>query len=271
MNEGTGFDYADLIERVLRDDVAMTYFVDHWYRIAPTVFDLRERMPGKLRVSDAGTCRLALWADVHNRFDLPEDVNAVDDKMQPGIIDGARSAYLIAAGIKRWYWPLTVTIEQRIDAWNTPGHADLIVWAEPEPIEVVECKMTLYTKPIADPKDRHDYWLHQACRYALGVGAPHFVVLVHAPGVWNGPTRASFRDSTAEWATKTDHEYARLADALDDTAPEPDRGIADTRPEWIDAGGERWRCKSCRYSQCGNNENPAKPTVDTIVDELARL
>ena len=267
MNDGTGIDYAALIERVLRDDLAMTYFVDKWYHHAATVFDHRPRKSGKLRVSDAGTCRLMLWADVHGKFDLPEDVNSVDDKMQPGILDGARTAYLIAAGIKRWFWPLTASIEQEVDACGIPGHADLIVWADPDPIEVIECKMTLYSKPIVDPKDRHPYWLHQACRYALSINAPNFVVLVHAPCVWNGATRASFRYSTDEYMAQTVDEYGRLAAAFGDDAPEPDRGIADPRAD-VD---ERWRCKSCRYSQCGNNENPKRPTVDTIVDELATI
>lgn len=262
-NSGTGIDYPKLIERTISDDLAMTYYVDSWYHMAPTIFDHRPRptIPGDtqklIRVSDAGTCRQQLWADLHDKFDIPDSPSLILDKMYSGILDGAVTAYLIAAGIKRWHWPLTAVIEQAIDARGVPGHADVVIYAEPDPIEVVESKLTLYPKGIADPAIRHTYWLHQACKYALGVGAPFFVVLVHAPAAFTGATRQAFRYATADHAVTTEAEYARLRQAQNNEAPEPDA------PE-----DESWRCRSCRYSQCseGRNVNPRRKFEEVIVD-----
>jgi hypothetical protein len=267
-NSGTGIDYPKLIERVYSDEVARHYFTESWYRRSATLFDARPRpvIPGDthklVRVSDAGTCRQQLWADLHDKLDIPDNPVMIDDKMEPGILDGARTAFLIAAGIERWYWPLTAVIEQAIDARGIPGHADVVVYAEPDPIEVIECKLTLYPKGIDDPETRHTYWLHQACKYALGVGAPFFVVLVHAPAAFTGATRQAFRYSTVEHAVTTEAEYARLREAQHDAAPAPDA------PE-----DESWRCRSCRYSQCseGRNVNPRRKFEEVIVDEIGVL
>ena len=255
---GTGIDYAELIDRVLGDETAMRAVRNHWDKFSSGILDDRPRLPGSLRVSDAGSCALSLWAQLHDKLDIPDDVHSLDARMQPGILDGTRTACLIAAGLQRWYWPLTAVVEQTVDHGMVPGHADLVVYAEPDPIEVIECKMTFYTKGIEPPEERHKYWIHQACAYANGVGAPNFVVLVHAPAAWNGPTRRSFRYVTDEWATDTNIEYFRLAQATLTVPPEAD-------------AIEDWRCKSCRFSQCERNANPLRPTVDTIVDEIGAL
>jgi hypothetical protein len=203
-----------------------------------------------------------VWADIHHLLDLPENPAALDDKMHAGITDGGRHAYLIAAGIKRWHWPLTTSIEQVIDADGVPGHSDVGVWAEPDPIEIIENKLTMYTKAIEDPALRHPYWCYQAAKYALGIGAPYFVVVVHAPAAWNPPTCRSFRYATVEWAVRTEAEYDRLRTAERDEPPPPDA------PE-----DEAWRCKSCRWSQCseGRNLNPLRPMIEVIADEMGVL
>ena len=256
----TGIDYADLIRRVYADDVALHHFEELWWATAPNIFSDRKRGAGKLRVSDSGACRLSLWADVHGKLDIPENIEMRDSRMEPGIVDGARTACLIAAGIRRWYWPLTCVLEQPTGT-DIPGHADVIVMAEPDPVEVIECKQTFFSQPITAPEEQnkkgedHRYWIYQACRYAMDVGAPSFVVLVHAPGVWQPPARRAFRYDTAAWSNETLLEYTRLAGALEDAPP-----IADPR--------EAFRCRSCRYSQCEQNENPLRPVVDRIVDEV---
>jgi PD-(D/E)XK nuclease superfamily protein len=259
----TGIDYADLIARVLQDRIATLHMRELWHAYARNVFDDRERDEGKLRVSDSGSCKLSLWAELHDKLTIPENYASMDDKMQPGILDGARTACLIAAGIRRWCWPFTTEIEPELDYGYGPpypivkiaGHADLVVYAEPDPIEVVECKMTLYTKGIEPPENRHRYWIHQACAYALGLHAPSFVVLVHAPAVWNGPTRVAYRYNTADYAEETAREYERLTLATLDDPPEAD-------------ADEDWRCKSCRYAHCERNMNPRLPSIETIVDEV---
>ena len=259
----TGIDFPDLIRRVYADDQALHHFEELWWATAPNIFSDRKRHAGKLRVSDSGACALALWADIHGKLDIPENLEMRDSRMEPGIVDGARTACLIAAGIKRWFWPLTTILEYPTGD-DVPGHADVIVMAEPDPVEVVECKLTMYSQPSPPPEEPnkkgedHRYWIYQACRYALDVEAPSFVVLVHSPGAWNPPTRRAFRYETAAWRDETLREYARLATALGDTPPP-----ADAR--------EEFRCRSCRFSQCERNVNPLRPVVDRIVDEVGVL
>lgn len=254
----TGIDYPELIKKVLADDVALNYFHEQWERNAHTAFDDRAREAMTVRVSDSGACSLSLWADLHGRYTIPDDFGSVDSRMQPGILDGMRTACLIAAGISRWYSPLTTILEPTVVSNGIRGHADVLVCAEPDVLEVVECKMTLYTKGIEPPDKRHRYWMRQACMYALGMEAPNFVVLVHAPAVWNGPTRMGFRYATADYADETRREYERLAHALLDEPPEAD-------PDFD------WRCKSCRFGNCELNDNPRRPCVETIVDEIGVL
>lgn len=248
-------DYAALIKRVLADKSAMHEARRCWFVHAANILDDRPRTAGKLRVSDAGACSLSLWAEIHGKLDIGENYQTLDSRMQPGQLDGARTACLIAAGIKCFYWPLTVQLEQLLDHELVPGHADIIVYAEPDPIEVVECKLTLYGKGIKPPEEEHRYWIYQACLYAMHVGAPTFVVLVHAPAAWSGPSRAAFRYYTDDWRLETVEEYARLAQAMRDDPPEADPP-------------QDWRCKSCRYSQCERNVNPLRPVVERIVDEV---
>lgn len=245
----TGIDYGDLVRRCYTDEKAMKLFADRWWVVAPHLFDDRKRKERSLRVSDSGACRQQLWADVHGKLDIPDNLEMRDSRMEPGIIDGARTACLIAAGVERWHWPYTTRIEQETDADGAvPGHADVIVLAEPDPLEVVECKLTMYDKPTPPPHEEDDrgedrlYWLYQACRYAMSVGAPSFVIAVHAPAAWKSPKRQQFRYETDVWREKTIAEYERLATALLDERPEPD-------PR------QDFRCKSCRYSQCSENRN----------------
>ena len=252
----TGIDYPELIKKVLADDLALNYFHEQWERNAHTAFDSCPRAPLSLRVSDSGSCSLSLWADLHGKYTIPDEVGSVDSRMQPGILDGMRTACLIAAGISRWYWPLSTILEPSVDCNGIAGHADVLVCAEPDVLEVIECKMTFFTKPIEPPEERHKYWIHQACMYALGMEAPHFVVLVNAPAVWGGnPTRRAFRYLTADFEAETLREYARLGRALLKEPPEAD-------PDFD------WRCKSCRYAGCELNANPLLPRVETVADEV---
>lgn len=261
---GSGIDYPDLCRRVTGDELALQYFRELWAEHAPRIFDERARVNGALRVSDSGECALKLWADIHGAFDIADNLESADSRMELGTLDGAKTACKIAAGIRRWYWPLTVLIEPELDCGGIRGHADVVVYAEPETaIEVVECKLTFYSKAIEPPDainlkgEDHKYWIYQPCRYALGVGAETFVVLVHGPAVWSGQRRKQFRYFTEDWRGATMVEYDRLAHAVGTEPPE-----ADVR--------EKWRCEYCRYSiaHCEHNLNPYGPVTVTIVDAL---
>lgn len=256
----TGIDYADLVKRVSGDDDAMGYFRELWAQYAPRAFDERKRRPGKLRVSDAGDCALQKWYDIRGELDIPDDYESVDSRLEAGILDGMKTSCKIAAALLAWFWPLTARIEVPIDDEDVPGHADVVVYAEPDAIEVVECKLTFTTKAIMDPTepdkkgDTHEYWCLQAAKYALAIGAPSFVVLVHAPCTWHGPRRRQFRYETELWRERVITEYARLDRATWETKPKADPT-------------ESWRCEYCRVStiHCERNVNPrglvGQPTI----------
>jgi hypothetical protein len=259
----TGIDYADLVRQVVADEHAMDLFRAYWRETSGRIFDERERREREVRTSDAGRCTLNLSIELAGFYDIPDDYESYESRMQLGILDGAKASCLIAAGIQRWHWPFTTQIEPEVEFGGIRGHADCIVCAEPQPIELVECKLTFYTKGIEPPDvpnargEDHKYWIYQACHYALAVNAETFCVLVHAPAAWNGPKRKSFRYITDDWRDETIAEFARLQRATGPDAP------ADPR--------EAWRCVSCRFSQCERNANPLRPTVERIVDELGAL
>lgn len=255
MTTGTGIDYGNLVLRVLGDQRAFDRARELWREHSPRIFDNdRERQGNKIRPSDAGRCKLQVYAELHGLYDMPENLSDIDSKMHMGIVDGARTTCLIAAGIERWCWPLSAKIEVPIDSVGDilPGHADLVVYAEPDPMEVLECKLTLWPKSIDAPDKRHKYWVYQACRYAIGLGTPTFAVAVHAPCVWNGERRKTFVYERDVWLQETMLEYGRLGEAENDEPPEPDVNYAEAE----------WRCRSCRFGQCERNTNPLLPAAE---------
>lgn len=266
----TGIDYADLPKRVAADPVAMAYYRDLWRLHAPTIYDERDRVNGKLRVSDAGRCALELYGELHGLYTLDDDYESLDSRMMAGIADGLRTCCMVAAGIRRWYWPLHLEIElPNLNDDGIPGHTDGITYCGDDAQEVIEAKLTFQTAKIEPPDapnnrgERRLYWIYQACRYAMNVGTPTFVILVHAPAAWHGPKRAQYRYQTEVWAERTTAEYDRLSKALRDDRPAAD----------VDELEARFRCKSCRVGvvNCEQNVNPLNPVTLRVVDELEAL
>lgn len=272
---GTDIDYVKLIDGVLGDEKALEMANRNWRKVAGDIYERNQERNG-LRVSDAGRCVRELWADYHSRLDIPESAKGLQ-RMRDGQRSGAENACLIVAGIERWL-PFYAKVEVEILDDGVPGHADVIVYDDThEPhiaLEVVECKRTMWTggvdadfllkaaQQIRDPLKRENaiaaareaapaegkpFQCIQSAKYALGVGAPHFVIVTDAPATMprNGPTMAAYRYATADWAIEVDAEYMRLDMALADEMPEGD-------PK------EAWRCKSCRFAGCERNENPLR-------------
>lgn len=258
----TTVDVVALIKRA-KTDPTLQKQAAHWSAIAigDALKDDHNRSPGKLRASDAGACVLSLWADVHDLYDVAEDVEAQLFKMDTGTMIGAHYASLLKAAIEceTSKHGLTCDIEVALEADGITGHADAIIsrvrtpsveseeWYS-EPIQVVEFKSTFggFSMPNAPDEPYKNgntrlYHVHQAVRYAISAGAPLASV------VTVNPAKGMRQDDylVGDWIGRTDLEFARLAAALGEVAPAEDRK-------------EAFRCSSCRFSKCPKNENPLR-------------
>lgn len=258
---GTGVDWGYAIKEAIRDKQIFATAKDLWRAGSPALFDDRLRLdPHGLRISDAGRCVRELNGELYGRFDIPENYDQIDSRMQSGILDGGKAACLAAAFVKHRLWPMTAVLEAYAEFCGIPGHADLAILIEPdEYVEVVEFKESQFPKAADVPRD---YYMLQACAYALALKAPAFAVVVHTPAAFKAPRRRCFRAMTEHWADRTAADYTRLVRAQEEAIPEPD--VRDD---------EGWRCEYCRLSQCGLNKNPLNPRqiVDVVVDEVGVL
>jgi hypothetical protein len=263
-----GIDYADLCLRVLDDELAYSFFEEEFDKMRG-LFG-RHKLPPSLSPSKAGSCPLSLWSELHGHDHLPENVQTRDSKMEPGIVDGARSQALIKAGIRRWYWPFSTREELEITHDGMTGHTDQVLMLDPDPIEPIEHKLTLYTGAIEPPEhvdkrgEHRKYMIYQCCWYAIALGTETFTVMIHAPATWHPPYRRQFRYFTDEWRAETLAEYARLEPATHTEPPEADPP-------------NEFRCESCRYASergfplCERNRNPFKPLEERVEDTLEAL
>lgn len=244
--------YVDLINEVLLDDAALARADELAAQQFAESYRRKHDHGGHLRISDAGECVRRTWARVHDAEDIPENARGLR-KMRDGSRSGVETACLIVAGIERFHADLGARCEVDVDYNGIPGHADVIVYtAGPKAIEVVECKRTGgYWAPTKanpegpTPESKAPWYITQACAYAQGVGAETFVILVDTPAD-HGTDLRQFRYYTDEWRFDTAVDFDRLAPALLDEPPEGD-------------AREDFRCVSCRFSNCGRNENPLRP------------
>ena len=221
-----------------------------------------ESAPGalKLRASDAGRCVRELWAEVHDKRDLPEDAQGML-KMNTGSLVGAWLACLLGAAFEEQDYGAHA--EVAMDRDGITGHADLFITRavekgagmRAEPALIVEFKFSAWTGKHDGPKPYH---LIQAAQYARMVGAPQFIVIQYYPA-----TQARFDKEigtkvsephiepsqvyeTKDFVSETDAEYVRLRVGLGDEMPLGDPA-------------EAFRCRSCRFAGCERNINPKNP------------
>lgn len=250
MNAGTGISYPELIDRVLLHPQAMARANELCAQAMAELYTRNhDRQSGKLRISDAGGCVRNVWADIHGAFDLPENPRGLR-KMHDGSRSGVEYACLIVAGIEWFYRPMTARAEVDVRYEGAeyeiiPGHCDVVVYLEPDALEVVEIKRTGSWK-FTTPEEHAPWYVAQACAYAIGLDAEAFVILVDTYAAKGNDLQQS-RYSTADWVESTHLDYARLSAALLDEAPEGD-------------AIEAFRCVSCRYSECSRNRNPLNQT-----------
>lgn len=201
-----------------------------------------DRKPGALRGSDAGGCVRAVYADVHDLLDIPDDYDSKLFKMNGGTMSGAWLAALLAVGLEtdeRYQ----VSLEHEIDEHDFTGHIDALIYRDEKPWCVVEMKATFVNGAPKAPDDPYKngnvrtYQIIQAAKYAAYVGAPYIAVVTSSPG----GMRCDWYDYAA-WEDAAVEDTARLMDALGPTMP-----AGDPR--------ETWRCNVCKFSKCESNKN----------------
>jgi hypothetical protein len=246
------------IENALRDDALLQRAREYHAEIAGDVL-LRnhERAPGSLRISDAGSCSLELWAKLNDKLDIPEEPKSFL-RMNNGSLMGAWLACLLKAGLEKAHDWRTL-LETTVSHDGIPGHVDATVLSGLMACEAtVEFKLSAWTGDWrGDCKPAHRL---QSGKYALAERAPqHFVVVYYASSpdrIYDKATKEWFAGewlvvhpfTTEETEFDVALEYERLRAALSKDAPAADPP-------------EAWNCKYCRYSKCERNKNPNRPAT----------
>ena len=206
-----------------------------------------------VRASDFGSCRLALWAEMHDLNDITRD--PIDDslsRLDVGALMGAWLGALLEQGAVDDGW--NVALEY------TPvggGHIDALLYHNPQGIaidhHVVEFK-TGYDTGI--PKADSAAHQLQAAKYALATDAARFTLCYVKVAAPKGKRIAQFTFDAEPYRELVAQEIKRLESAFDNEAPDPDPL-------------EVWRCYTCRYGACSKNKNKAK--ADTAARDLEEL
>lgn len=229
--------------------------------VAKALADEHTRTPGRIRASDAGRCVRELWADIHNKLDLPIDATTQLSRFDIGTFYGAWLACLLKASLESRDPNIRVAVEVETERAGITGHADAIIcqcssqlaMPQPEdfkPIYVAEFKSTYGKSNKKLPSDDKFYQVAQVTDYALAYDVPMGGVITFAPAAWPAEDRFTFEDcDPAVYELRTDIEYQRLQAALLDEMPDGD-------PE------QPWRCQSCRFSKCELNKNNAANVLE---------
>lgn len=245
----TGDDIRAAIERARTTPELLEDARAHHSAIAAAVLSRNhDRVPGQLRISDAGSCQRELWAKNLGLLDIPEDAKS-SLRMDNGSLFGAWVACLLKAGIEadaERDWRVLAEVETSHD--GIPGHVDAVILESVlGALATVECKWTASPKVYRDPQPSHRV---QSGAYALGERAPqHFVVVYFACSWAKDDFLVVHSFDTDETAFDVAIEYGRLRGALAETMPDPDPP-------------EAYLCKSCRFSKCERNANPNRPAPD---------
>jgi hypothetical protein len=252
MSSAPAFHVTDL------DSERMTALLDHartdprllgiartkFAQMAPDLFE--ERKP-HLSLSNAGSCALSLWAELHGKNDIPDGSFYARDR---GTLMGAWYAALLGTALYEGEPRLHPFAEFTLQYDGVPGHADLALYDAPDAsgfcLAVIDFKTTgafQTPEPHESKKDGTSdiHYCLQVAAYALSLGAPWFAIARFLGG---GRLVVSWYE-TASWKPAVDAEVARLRTAEKDEAPAPDPRAA-------------WLCESCRFSGCARNRNPRR-------------
>lgn len=208
----------------------------------------------ELHASDAGRCRLELWAALHGKLDLPENPETILTRFDLGALFGAWNAALLAAALEKYAPHLETVLEPVVVYRSVTGHIDALVRDRETKVAlwVVEFKSTYFSRPPDAPDKHAPYQVLQAATYAKATEAPLFTLFIVAPAVQKVYDKATktryappkYRQDdyrTADWAADVDEEIDRLETATEAQPPEQD--VQDS-----------WRCASCRLGACPLNE-----------------
>lgn len=196
----------------------------------------REQSQG-LRISDAGSCSLALWAKVNGELTIARDPMTSLSRLDAGSIFGAYLGRLYKAGCARR--GVLVLLEEEVECDGIPGHIDIRL---PEYKHIYDVKSN-YDNKKYDRKQGH---AQQIGMYADSYDDDYTASI--ALFRLATPTRA-FRLTEYEIdqenliadAKAESFRLRRAAGAV--IPPEPDIASA-------------WVCKSsCQYGSCSRNTN----------------
>ena len=255
----TGRDVLAAIERRCSDPEIRSIAAAHYAITAPAALaNDHSRKPGTIRASDAGRCVREVWADVHDKFDLPQDAITQLSRFDLGTLYGAWLAALLKATLEteepnRYRVRCEVVVERH----GIPGHADAFIDEQLAPDEWVpvfctEFKSTYTIKNNDAPSEKRPYQAVQVSHYSLDKrnATKDCGIITMAPAAWPAENRFTFEDIDPDvWALRPEVEYGRLGAALLDEMPEGDPDAP-------------WRCTGCRFSACELNKNPAVNMVE---------
>lgn len=202
----------------------------------------RDQEPG-LRISDVGSCSLALWAKVRGELTMPRDPQATWSRLMAGSMFGALLGRIFKAAMDRRRVECELEILVTID--EIPGHVDIVL---PVYQHIYELKSTYFTKSTG-PSSFH--WL-QAGMYCDALGGDYTAsIIMIQPTLTGARPRlieypAENMEQVIEDARRESFRLRRAAGAI--VPPE-----ADVLPE-----EKSWRCKTCQYGRCSENQNPLK-------------
>ena len=228
-----------------------------------------------IRASDFGSCRLALWAEMHNLNDITRD--PIDDsltRLDVGALMGAWLGALLKQGANDDGWDVALEyipaggghidalIRRRCGGCNEDGEGngetngmlcmscDGAAWSQ---AHVVEFKTGYDTGAPKADSAAHQL---QAAKYALATDAARFTLCYVKVAAPKGKRIAQFTFDAEPYRELVAQEIKRLESAFDNEAPDPDPL-------------EVWRCYTCRYGACSKNKNKAK--ADTAARDLEEL
>lgn len=255
----TGRDVIAAIERGCLDPKIRAVAAQHYAASAQALGNDHSRKPGTIRASDAGRCVRELWAEIHQKSDIPQDSVTILSRFDMGTLYGAWLAALLKATLEsedkdRW----RVECEVLIDRHNVTGHADAVIIEYGDAAKklqravlTAEFKSTYGKSNKKPPSEDRFYQVAQVTHYALDKahGSPMGTIITFAPAAWPAEDRLTFEDQEPEvYELRTEMEYERLAAALLDEMPEGD-------PD------KPWRCEGCLFSECERNKNASQNTV----------
>ena len=210
-----------------------------------------ERVPGTLRGSDHGRCVRELWADIHDKKDIPVDFELQLTRYDSGHLYALWMACCMKVGVEVTMPGFLLELEYESEYRGVRGHIDALLLSihrtglddgtdyELVPRHVFEFKTNYQARKIGEPGD---YQLSQAVDYALGSSVPTVSVVIVGPSA-NGARFVQHNYFASDYQRTVDEDIDRMTLALGDDMPAGDPV-------------ESWRCSTCAFSACERNTNP---------------